>query len=125
MLTRLDGGTPGTLGIERLVGDGARDTHSEMPISDADLAEAKQSFTSWMTFAVALAVAGGAALASSDGTLSLRFVFAVICLAGWAAVQYTAQRRLRSILARKKASEGLSPALAKQQAEAELDKIHV
>lgn len=123
MLTRLDSGTPGALEIDRvLTRGGAHDTPSEGPISDADLTEAKQSFTAWMTFAVALAVAGGAALASSDGTPSLHLAFAMVCLAGWAAVQYTAQRRLRSVIARKRISEGLSPALAKKQAEADLDR---
>ncbi|APR83333.1 Hypothetical protein A7982_08682 [Minicystis rosea] len=119
----MDGGTPSALEIDRLIRD-AHDTHGEVPVTEADLTEAKQTFTTWMTFAVALAVAGGAALASSDGTPSLSVVFALVCLAGWAAVQYTAQRRLRSILTRKKVSEGLSPAVAKRQAEADLDRLH-
>ncbi|MFT3765409.1 MAG: hypothetical protein QM820_07840 [Minicystis sp.] len=109
MVGTLEDRLASTREIDRLLTGGgplprAREAQ-EGPVSEGEAARAAQAFDVRMTLATGLAMAGGVALASGDGTPSPLFALALACLAGCAALQITARRRVRSILVRQKAGE--------------------
>jgi hypothetical protein len=89
---------------------------------EARAARAAQVFAGAMTLATGLAVAGGAALVSADGSSSL-LGLAFACLAGCGILQYTARRRFREALIQRGIGEGLPSPRAAEEADADLEKI--